>query len=421
MTQSYSAKNFARSFKKSDIQRFGLNGVEVPNFLNEQIKKCIDQNHTINGLKNSKDKKIYYLDTAHPHEHLMVRHCSRVLKDLNNINVPDRKKLINLIKNILEDCTNSGNLNIHRFDIKNFFESIEKENIKDVINDTRLNSNINSTLNSIYKNKNKMIRGISITSIIAEKYMEQFDKNIKVNSKVLYYFRYVDDIFIIAKDNSDEHEIKLLVEENLPKGLRLNEGKHNFVIIRSSKLIKYKVKKQNHAGVFFYNKNNSDVFIEFLGYKFLFDVESKIKVNLGISESKKSNIKRKIIRSFYKYKIEKDFEMLFLRINYICSNIRIVSNRKLYSGIYYNYNLIDFDWQRKSGLGYQDLMDIHLFLQSLIFNSNKHPSVRGVNLSKIQVQRLRRINILSGFKDKRVLKLTNEQISKIKGAWFNVK
>lgn len=420
MIQEYSAKNFARSFRKSDIQRFELTGVEVYEYLNSQATRCVIEKNLVNGIKISKDKKIHYIDKKFPHEHLMVRHCSKVIQNLHNISFPDRSNTIKFLKKLLVESLDSGDTSIHRFDLKSFYESIKKDNVQYIMNDSRLESNIKATLNSVYKNKNKLIRGISLTAVIAEKYMIDFDYRIKMNNDVLYYFRYVDDIFIITKNSVEESIIKKLVESNLPDGLHLNEDKHSYMIVKDHKISKFYSKKDNFSGVYFYSKKNKNIFLDFLGYKFIFYCDSKIKVKIGISESKKSNIKRKMVRSFFKYNIDKDFEMLLSRINYLCSNVRIISNRKLYSGIYYNYSLIDFNYSQKSGAGFDDLLDIHRFLQSIIFGSNKHPSLSEIKLTKSQISQLRRISILSGFKDKRVLKLSNDKISKIKGAWFNV-
>lgn len=421
MAQEYSAKNFARCFKKSDIQRFKLTGVDVYEYLQSQSEKCSESGYIIDELKISKDKKIHYVDPELPHEHLMVRHCSKVLQDLHSVNFPDRKKMISFIKNILIESLNTGDTSIHKFDLKSFYESIKKDNIQDIINDSRLHNNIRETISSIYKNKNKLVRGVSLTAVIAEKYMYYFDQKIKLNPEVLYYFRYVDDIFIITRKAVNENVIKELVTLSLPVGLSVNEKKHSYIIIKNHEFEKFTINKSSYAGVYFSPKSNKIVSLDFLGYKFILSSNNnKVKLETGISESKKSNIKRKIIRSFFRFKIEKDFELLFLRINYLCSNVRILSSRKLYSGVYYNYSLIDFDYDNKSGVGFNDLLDIHKFLQSIIHGRNKHPSLSGINLSEAQKNRLKKISILSGFKDKRVLKLSNEKISKIKGAWFNV-
>ncbi|BCA98451.1 hypothetical protein ATCC19606_07870 [Acinetobacter baumannii] len=83
--------------------------------------------------------------------------------------------------------------------------------------------------------------------------------------------------------------------------------------------------------------------------------------------------------------------MLVYRLNYLCSNVRILSSRRLYSGIYYNYSLIDFDINKKCGVGYNDLCDIDNFIKSIIYSSNKHPAVRGINFNKQQITELKKL------------------------------
>ena len=420
MLEGYSAKHFARAFKKNDIQRFQLSGIEVESFFEELVQRCQSNKYNINGLKLSKDKKIHYIRNDFPHEHLMARHCSNVLINLHNINLPDRKNLITLLSNIIENNLKTNYLSIHRFDIKSFYESILLKNIEYIINDSRLESSIRITLKSLYKNKNKLFRGISVTAVLAEIYMKDFDYILKSNENILYFFRYVDDIVLIVKEGIDEHEVLNLVKDSLPNDLQLNDNKHSYVSIKNNTILAKKCEKRISSGVYFPSKLNDECFVDFLGYKFVFMKNSKIEMEVGISEVKKSLIKKKILRSFFKYRKEKDFNMLVSRLNYLCSNVRILSSRRLYSGIYYNYSLINFDANKKIGVGYVDLCDIDNFIKSIIYGGNKHPIVKGMNFTRQQILILKKISIISGFNDKRILKLSNEKISKIKGAWYNV-
>ncbi|ARN29891.1 TPA: hypothetical protein LUC54_000897 [Acinetobacter baumannii] len=420
MLDGYSAKHFARAFKKNDIQRFQLSGIEVEDFFKELVQRCQSNKFNINGLKISKDKKIHYIHNDYPHEHLMARHCSNILINLHNVSIPDRKNLITLLTNIIKDSLKTNYISIHRFDIKSFYESIKFHNVEHIINDSRLEGSIRTTLKSLYKNKNKLFRGVSVTAVLSEIYMKEFDYRMKSNKNVLYFFRYVDDIVLIVKEGISEKEVLNLVESNLPDDLQLNNNKHSYVIIKNNMILTQKCEKRISSGVYFPSKLQNECFIDFLGYKFIFIIKDKIEVEVGISEVKKSLIKKKVLRSFFKYRKENDFNMLVYRLNYLCSNVRILSSRRLYSGIYYNYSLIDFDINKKCGVGYNDLCDIDNFIKSIIYSSNKHPAVRGINFNKQQITELKKISIISGFNDKRILKLSNEKISKIKGAWYNV-
>ncbi|WP_144732233.1 antiviral reverse transcriptase Drt3a [Acinetobacter oleivorans] len=420
MLDGYSAKHFARAFKKNDIQRFQLSGVEVEVFFKELVQRCHSNKYNINGLKISKDKKIHYIHNDYPHEHLMTRHCSNVLINLHNIRTPDRRDLITLLANIIKDGLKTNYISIHRFDIKSFYESIKFESVEYIINDSRLESGVRTTLKSLYKNKNKLFRGVSVTAVLSEIYMKDFDYRMKSNKNILYFFRYVDDMVLIVKEGINEKEVLNFVETNLPDGLYLNNNKHSYLTIKNNLILAKKCEKRISSGVYFPSKLDSECFIDFLGYKFIFTMKSKMEVEVGISEVKKSLIKKKILRSFFKYRKEKDFNMLVSRLNYLCSNVRILSSRRLYSGIYYNYSLIDFDINGKCGAGYKDLCDIDNFIKSIIYNGNNHPVVRGIYFNRQQILDLKKISIISGFNDRRILKLSNERISKIKGAWYNV-
>ncbi|OTT90176.1 hypothetical protein CAT69_19200, partial [Acinetobacter nosocomialis] len=113
MLDGYSAKHFARAFKKNDIQRFQLSGIEVEAFFKELVQRCQSNKFSINGLKISKDKKIHYIHNDYPHEHLMARHCSNILINLHNVSIPDRKNLITLLTNIIKDSLKTNYISIH--------------------------------------------------------------------------------------------------------------------------------------------------------------------------------------------------------------------------------------------------------------------------------------------------------------------
>lgn len=119
-------------------------------------------------------------------------------------------------------------------------------------------------------------QGVSISNILSDIYMMDFDKEFS-NRDGIYYIRYVDDILILC-NKKDSEELKEKLKTRITDTLKLSIHKDKF--------------KTGYI-------NNS---FEFLGYKTYWDVRNE-KVKMTIKDSGVKNIEKKLIKviQIYKY------------------------------------------------------------------------------------------------------------------------
>lgn len=108
---------------------------------------------------------------------------------------------------------------IIRTDVSSFFESIPQELLKRIVMDNTLLSHkskvfVNAILKEYETEKEKLTdeeregmkkecgvpRGIGISSLLSEIYMRDLDSSIKKRPEVIFYVRYVDDIFMLLAE-----------------------------------------------------------------------------------------------------------------------------------------------------------------------------------------------------------------------------
>lgn len=161
----------------------------------------------LRSYTTSENKEVFTLDTP-THAHLFaikqlqynIRHAFKVKQD-------NRHSILTNIKAFL-----NSNIPVYiiRTDISKFYESIPQDKLKRMIFDNTLLSNksksfINGILMEYENIKDTSLatpmhgvpRGIGISSYLSEVYMRNIDSEISRRREVMFYARYVDDIFII--------------------------------------------------------------------------------------------------------------------------------------------------------------------------------------------------------------------------------
>lgn len=142
----------------------------------------------------------------------------RNLVHLFNVEMVNRHSVMTNLKLLLNTQTP---LYIIRTDISGFFESIPQERLLRLIDrnsllGTRSKGMIKQVFKEYEKIKDKgrvpadqgVPRGIAISSPLSEIYMDRLDKIIRSRREVVFYARYVDDIFIILSSLGDAKSLK---------------------------------------------------------------------------------------------------------------------------------------------------------------------------------------------------------------------
>lgn len=322
-----------------------------------QNKKAL---YIINEKDIDYDKKLQ--------QELNLRLLYKNLLQVFNIKQANRDIIIQQIKSIL--MNNLSDLYLYRLDIKSFYESIDhnilmkklEEKTRLLYDNVKLVKDILNQYSKYNEGKKAGIpRGISISALLGEIYLQDFDECIKDQSSTVYYARYVDDIFIVSCKNSLEVKIKNELDK---LELEYNTDPNKY------QKAEFRIDTKDYQSIKTY-PSNFYFDIEYLGYKFekILKLSSDIKTkkvinnvisNITISGKRFGKYKKKIDRCFEIYnnqyqdnlseeKKQKLKYMLKERLQYLFQNSKIVGYAKVvFMGAYYsNRHIINIDKLKK--------------------------------------------------------------------------
>jgi hypothetical protein len=265
-----------------------------------------------------------------------------------------RHLILSQLKLLLND---SSPKYVIRTDITIFFESIPQDRLfKKINNNTLLSIQSKKFIRQIledYNNKkdttkiedNKGVpRGVGISSYLSELYVKDIDNQICKLQDVIFYARYVDDIFIIISPrlpkkeiNTYFAEIKQIVERD---DLMLHESGNKCNLFDLSE----KVTSNTH---------NS---FTYLGYKI--HIEQKpnntTETTFGLSTNKKDKIESRVLQSIVyfnnmsKYDIKTARKNFLLCLRFLTTNTKLSGAKsRVKTGIFYSNDLLDKSYEKE--------------------------------------------------------------------------
>lgn len=240
-----------------------------------------------------------------------------------------------------------------RTDISKFFESIPQERLlKKVLDNSLLSYKskafIKGVIGEYERIKDTTLvasglgvpRGIGISSMLSEIYMKDIDSMLRSRREVIYYTRYVDDIFMIMTSLEDFKTIDdyyaNMEEMFLKFGLSLKPKTDS-----KCQLVNFSPKVRF-----------SPVSFDYLGYKLNMKhggrEKDPLKTEYSLSDKKKIKIDERINNAFIHFEnlskvdIKAARKDLLDSLNFITGNFRL-SNAKHCAkvGLYYNNDLLD--------------------------------------------------------------------------------
>ena len=268
------------------------------------------------------------------------------MKRTFKIEMPGRHQIMTSIKPLLNM---QMPIFIIRTDINSFYESIPQDRLLNKVYDNSLLSfKSKSFVKQIFQAYESVKdinltpagvgvpRGIGISAMLSEVYMQDIDQKIRSRVEVIYYARYVDDIFMIFT-SLDGLSSLIDYYRNLRKefksiGLELKaigEDKCQLISYRPNAL--------------------RPIHFDYLGYKLNLSKSKKELITVfSLSDNKIDKLKKKIENAFKHFETlsKKDIKAarrdLLDSLDYITGNIRL-SNSKNHAkaGLYYNNDLID--------------------------------------------------------------------------------
>lgn len=327
-----------------------------------------------------------------------------------------RHLILSQIKLLLND---SSPKYVIRTDVSKFFDSISQDKLAKKINDNTLLSNQSKKL--IYqildeynskKDKTKIEvgkgvpRGVGVSSYLSELYMKDVDSQIRNLQDVVYYARYVDDIFIV-------------ISPSLPKKGVDNYYARIIEIVGRENLF-LKEKGDNKCSLLDLTVPNvTEQNITYLGYSvYIKKHGNNTYVKFGLSEAKKVRIRNRIKMCFdhfnniNKYGIKNAKDELLLSLRFLCSNTKLSGAKsRVKTGIFYSNYLLDNDCLNDISEIDDFLKTQQLSLYDKIFSSENK---RQLFEEKIKTFIIRNISFTKGFSDKTYHNFTKNELKTIK-------
>jgi len=340
---------------------------------------------------------------------LIVRKLHQNLRKSFYYSAPNRHTIIKNLLSLLREATP---YNVYRLDIQSFFESVDKNTLFEHLdNNYFLCAYSKKILKELFKQFESLggsgiPRGLSISNILSDIYMQSFDQAISKNNVVFYYRRYVDDIIIITSGKEDKDSFLTHLSSELPKGLIFNSD-DKFQFISISKNINNNSLPLNYR-------------FDYLGYSFSIENNhSKDKnraIKIDIANNKIKKIKTKIIRAFIAFSKDQNFEILIERLLFLSTNFSIYDRnkgRKKLSGIYYNYPELSEN--------NESLLELDQYLRTLILSKAtfKHLNISS-KLSKNQKRKLLSLSFFKSHTNRSFNYFSGQRIKVLKECWKNV-
>lgn len=424
LDQSFTTKNFCYLLKRRDFAKYKLKVIndeykttisDIATAIDDNL--ILDSSFTINYIHS---KPIFSYSSFH--NELVVRKLNDNIRRIYGIKQSDRNTIIKQISCYLED---SVPISILKLDIKNYYESINREAIvSKLLSDQPLSTKSKIILRQIFNNDDiskisGLPRGLALSASLSEIYMRPFDKFVKSIDGVYFYSRYVDDIIILSHKDIDK--IKLDIDsyllDNLKMTLNNDKSKLLKVYCRCDELCKCSIKSKCDL-LCKCNLNMQNVIdFDYLGYKFSTCLNSKPyrtmnDVKISLADNKVRKLKSRVILALLDYCKNHDFKMLENRFRYLTGNFSIdASDRmvKIKSGIYYNYQ------HTNTTESYTNL-DTFLY-KSLYSKSGSLGKKLNANISKKDRNRLSKYKFSSGHEKKIYYSFTPKDIALIKECW----
>lgn len=327
---------------------------------------------------------------------------------------------------------------IIRTDISSFFESIPQEELKHIVMDNTLLSYkskvfVNAILKEYEAEKAKFTadecegmkegcgvpRGIGISSLLSEIYMRDLDNSIKKRPEVIFYVRYVDDIFMLLAE--------------LPQGKDLGKYYGDLTNVFKQKGLELKYLTDDKCSIIDCTKHKDTIFkVTYLGYRMnIFgkmsepeDKKDKPKWKymdevFSMSDNKKERITMRIDNAFKhfdatnKYDIHQARKDLVDSLKLITGNVRLHKSKSgIKTGLYYNSDLLDDK---------NDLETLNIYLYSKKVNLHKnlfHTEDEKKAYLTALYSRIRKFNFVTAWETRKMYDLKDKRLKEIM-KWLN--
>lgn len=369
---------------KKEFVDLEMNELEIANYIKENSEiSAFKFKEIISG------RKVIDITTIPIKEQMILKYYQLLLQSIFKIQYPNRTNIMKHFMNIVPFLESYNNYSIYKFDLKNFFPSIDVNKIEEEIkkSDLLYDYEINFLMKYLKENKS-LTPGIGLNNCLIEILGNKFDKFLSTclkNDNIIYYDRYVDDGILIF----DEIENKKEIEKKVKKYIHFIFGKKVEVNKNKTKFI-----------------SKADSFnIEYLGYNFYknndnYGTKNKDEIKFGIATKKIDKSRARIKRIIIEFQKDGNFELLKYRLDSIYK-------RRVYVGKKKNQNTIR--WQVR-GIS-QDYKELKKFIlnESSVLNVFKEESKKLKKSIQKDLKSIEKIKINEADKIKRINKIIDSK------------
>jgi hypothetical protein len=355
LDQNFSSKNLLRLVKRSDPRKHGL-GKKRSDYRQAIEKIALELEAPAFAFSNQSPlplngETIYR--TSNRTDIFASRKLCDNLARIHDVKQASRSQIIEQISILLAE---SAPFFVTKLDVHKFYNNVDRAAVVDeIIQDSRPIYHTKRYLKLLMQTKAfvdepGVPRGVGLSAIISEIAMKVFDREISRFEGVYFYARYVDDMIVFSY--SDPKPIITHARKSLPPGMTLNDSKQQIFSFSKKECIEPK----------------KDLALEYLGYRFEFKAAGAKgdKFKVGIAHKKIKKIKTKIMLALFDFIKSKDLLLCEDRLKFLSGNVAMRSSSSggtLYSGIYYNYPLVDESAK-------EQLRDLDNFLRRAIFSAH---------------------------------------------------
>ncbi len=273
----------------------------------------------------------------------------KLTQNLKRFVIPPKEGRTQIVSNLALLLSEGVPYRVYRLDVRSFYESFDRSEVVGALNQLqRLSPQSKNLIEILLKSHAEMggtgvPRGLSLSAILSDLLMHDFDLLIQSYEDTFYYSRYVDDIVIVTSTRETPDRFIADVKKALPTGLGLNPNKRQIVDAKDKVA---PVKPLNSSSA----KHNFD----YLGYSFLIcdpvkqnnkpkngEYHRDVTVDIGLSKVKK--LKTRIVRSFLDFSCNGDWSLLQDRIAFLTQNFSVhnpKAGEKKLAGIFHSYPLL---------------------------------------------------------------------------------
>lgn len=279
------------------------------------------------------------------------------LKNVFKVQQANRHQIMTQVKLLMNESTPKY---IIRTDVHHFYESIPQDRLLEMIKGNTLLSKMSvrfirqilqqyETLKDPAEPKGLGLpRGVGVSAYLSEIYMRDLDEQIKYREEVVFYVRYVDDIFMVISHLPQKTTIEQYYEglrDDFAKvGLALmdpNDAEQKKKMLLENLFTTVKTGSKPRKGDFTY-----------LGYKLRWVLSAgnqgnKLITTLYLSDNKHKKIKARIDKAFAhflektKYSLKEAKHDLRDSLRFIAGNYRLTKSKNgIKAGVYYSNDLL---------------------------------------------------------------------------------